>query len=174
MTRDQKTPEPRQTSPQHTPSQHTPAPFRYQIAIQASAKAVWAALIEPEFTQQYWHSTRVRSDWHVGSRVEFLVPDGTVGCEGKVLVADPVCRLSYTWRFPRLATSPDAPFSRVTFTLAEQGGMTLLTIIHDEFSEADLETYEMVTGGWPLVLAGLKTLLETGATPDFSALLAAG
>ena len=28
----------------------------------------------------------------------------------------------------------------------------------------------MVTAGWPLVLSGLKTLLETGSTIDFSSI----
>jgi hypothetical protein len=40
-------------------------------------------------------------------------------------------------------------------------GVSKLTVIHDGF-EARTETYTQVTGGWPWIVSGLKSLLETG------------
>ena len=52
--------------------------------------------------------------------------------------------------------------SRVTWELEETDGVTRLTAIHDGFPEGS-RVYENVAGGWPLVLSGLKTLVETGS-----------
>jgi uncharacterized protein YndB with AHSA1/START domain len=144
--------------------------YVYMTVIAASPKMVWEGLTTAEFTKQYWHSTRVKSEWTVGSKIEFYVdgPDGeVVGCEGKILIADHPKELSYTWRFPRNPIVKDEAPSRVTFTLVEKGGNTILTVTHDEFPEGS-KMVESISQGWPLVLAGLKTLLETGKAVDFS------
>ena len=39
--------------------------------------------------------------------------------------------------------------------------MVKLTVVHDGFAPGSTIA-EMVTGGWPNVIASLKTLLETG------------
>jgi hypothetical protein len=39
--------------------------------------------------------------------------------------------------------------------------VTKLTVVHDELEQA-VKTAASVAGGWPWVLSGLKTLLETG------------
>lgn len=142
--------------------------------IAADRAAVWKALTSPEFTSQYWHGTRVRSDFSVGSVVEFLVEGDEVGCRGEVLASDPPETLAYTWQFPRNPLVRDEAPSRVTFRLealrSPSGeAATRLTVVHDGFP-ARSRMSEMVRPGWPAVLAGLKTLLETGRTPDFSSM----
>jgi hypothetical protein len=37
-----------------------------------------------------------------------------------------------------------------------------VTIIHDDFPSGS-KVYDNVAGGWPYILSGLKTLLETGS-----------
>lgn len=148
----------------------------YVTLIEAPCENVWEALTSAEFTSLYWHDTHVQSDWQVGSSVQFMVyPEGgeaEVGCDGEVLECDPPSRLSYTWRFPRVPAICDEAPSRVTFTLdALADGVTKLTLVHDEFPEGS-GMYPMVNEGWPFVLSGLKTLLETGRTVDFSTLMA--
>ncbi|MEX0300409.1 MAG: SRPBCC family protein [Kordiimonas sp.] len=145
------------------------AEFYYVTLIDAPRDTVWRALTNGEFTKQYWHMTEVKSDWVVGSKVVFLV-DGEVGCEGEVLVADAPRSLSYTWHFPRNPVCAAEAPSRVLFSLEEIQGVTKLTVKHDRFSSEDSPTYKMVSPGWPFVLAGLKTLCETGKTFDFSML----
>jgi uncharacterized protein YndB with AHSA1/START domain len=49
--------------------------------------------------------------------------------------------------------------SRVTWEIEPVGDSCRLTVTHDELDEtANAELY----GGWPMILSGLKTLLETG------------
>lgn len=148
--------------------------------INASREAVWEALTQPEFTEQYWHCTRVRSDFNTGSEIEFLVDGDEVGCRGVVETSRPPEELAYTWQFPRNpAVNREAP-SRVTFRLETLSSLegsagspgaqaTRLTVIHDRFPAGSLMP-SMIVSGWPLVLAGLKTLLETGEAVDFSAM----
>ncbi len=49
--------------------------------------------------------------------------------------------------------------SRVTWEIEPAGDSCRLTVIHDQLREnANAELY----GGWPQILSGLETLLETG------------
>ena len=52
-------------------------------------------------------------------------------------------------------------FSRATFELEPQGDMVKLTVVH-EIDKPGSKLIEAVSGGWPLILASLKSLLETG------------
>ena len=123
--------------------------YVYETFIAASPERVWEGLTTAEFTEKYWHSTRVKSDWREGGNIVFLV-DGKngeeVGCAGEILRADHPRELSYTWSFPRNPEVRDEAPSRVTFTLEEVGGHTKLTVIHDQFPEGS-KMYEMVFGG---------------------------
>lgn len=147
--------------------------FYYVMLIEASREKVWDALTNGEFTKQYWHQTRVQSDWNKGSRIEFWVEGDSgpvVGCAGEILIADEPSALSYTWHFPlNPACAGEAP-SRVTFSLEDVGGATKLIVCHDSFEDEDSATYHMVRDGWPYVLCGLKSLCERGQTVDFSLL----
>ncbi len=91
-----------------------------------------------------------------------------MGVAGEILTADHPSELSYTWRFLRNPDAADDPASRVTFRLEPIRAGTRLTVIHDRLEEAST-TATMVTFGWPHVISGLKTLLETGEAVDFTA-----
>lgn len=152
-----------------------PHDFVYVAVIAATPEQVWEAITTAEFTRQYWHATRVQSDWQEGSPIQFFVDDVAevngerVGCEGHILKADHPRELSYTWRFPGNPEVADEAPSRVTFLLQAIGEHTKLSLIHDRF-EDNSRMAPMVTAGWPLVLSGLKTLLETGTAVDFSSI----
>jgi hypothetical protein len=49
----------------------------------------------------------------------------------------------------------------VTFDLEPRGKVIKLTVTHDELDEGGV-TFRNISGGWPMVLASLKSLLETG------------
>lgn len=142
--------------------------YMYVTAVAAKPEDVWKALTTAEFTRQYWHKASVESDFKAGSPIRFYVGDGEVALEGEILAADRPDKLSYTWTFPRNPAQKNEPPSRVTFRLAaiEQG--TKLTVVHDRFEEGS-EIYKQISQGWPLVIAGLKTLLEGGKVVDFTA-----
>lgn len=142
--------------------------FVYVIVIAKSPEEVWKGLTSAEFTQQYWHKTRVESDFDVGSAIRFMNESGQVGCEGEILRADHPAELTYTWQFPNNPDTRDEPASRVSFRLEPIAAGTRLTVIHDQFP-ADSKMLELVRPGWPLVLCGLKTLLESGDAVDFTA-----
>jgi uncharacterized protein YndB with AHSA1/START domain len=133
--------------------------FVYVTYIETSAEKLWQALTDGDFTERYWFGHRVTSDWRAGSPYKFVKP-GAPGLEGKVLVSEPPRLLSYSW----VCCSPDAQrerTSRVTFDLEPSGKIVKLTVTHDELDERGV-TLRNISGGWPMVIASLKSLLETG------------
>jgi DNA-binding transcriptional ArsR family regulator/uncharacterized protein YndB with AHSA1/START domain len=148
--------------------------FVYTTYIRTTPQKLWQALTEPAFTRRYW-ATEFSTDWSVGSPMTWdnhgvLISDP----EQVVLAAEPYTRLSYTWHAvtPELAKRFDwdeelrdrlaaEARSKVTFTIEETGQVVKLTVVHDGF-EPGSGLAEMVSYGWPNVVASLKTLLETG------------
>lgn len=138
------------------------------IVIAKPPEKVWEGLTLPEFTKQYWHQTEVQSEFEVGSPIRFLTESGEVGCEGEILTSNYPTELAYTWQFPNNPETKDEAPSRVTFKLQQVAAGTKLTMIHDQFPEGS-KMRGMVDEGWPRVLSGLKTLLESGHAVDFTA-----
>lgn len=133
--------------------------FVHTTYIETSAEKLWQALTDGDFTERYWFGHRVASDWEPGSPYQF-VHGGTETIEGNVLMADSFRRLVYTWN----GCGGDAqrePTSRVTFHLEPCGNIIKLTVTHDHLDEAG-KTFRDISGGWPMVLSSLKSLLETG------------
>jgi uncharacterized protein YndB with AHSA1/START domain len=133
--------------------------FVYTTYIETSPEKLWQALTNGDFTERYWFGHRVTSDWKVGSPYRFA-KQGAQTIEGKVLVVDPPKRLAYTWD----SCSPEAQrerTSRVTFDLEPRGKVVKLTVTHDELDERGV-TLRNISGGWPMVIASLKSMLETG------------
>ncbi len=141
----------------------TDTDYQYMTVIAAPPERVWEGLTTAEFTRQYWHGTDIRSDFVEGAPVDFLI-DGEVCVTGEVLVANRPTELVYTWAF---GSQPDEAPSRVAFRLERLDVGTKLTVIHDRLERAP-NTAESITSGWPMVICGLKTLLETGKAIDFS------
>jgi uncharacterized protein YndB with AHSA1/START domain/DNA-binding transcriptional ArsR family regulator len=129
--------------------------------IRATPEAIWRALTESEFTTRYYHGSTVESAWTAGAPLVYAI-DGNPVIKGTVVEADPPRRLVTTFSAVwNEKMAPDPP-SRLTFEIEEAGpGVCKLTVVHGGF-ERRTETYESVVNGWPLILAGLKTLLETG------------
>jgi uncharacterized protein YndB with AHSA1/START domain len=133
--------------------------FVYTTYIETTAAKLWHALTDGDFTERYWFGHRVASDWEIGSPYKFA-KQGIASVEGKVLLSDPPKRLSYTWD----SCKPDAKrerTSRVTFDLEPRGKVVKLTVTHDNLDEGG-KTLRDISGGWPMVIASLKSLLETG------------
>ena len=131
----------------------------YQVFIKASPEAIWDAITKPEFTTKYFHGATIETTpeerrSYSGSELKSVQ---------EVLEYDPPRRLVHGWRSyydPELAAEEP---SRVTWEVEQQdGGYSLLTVVHDQLEGAP-KTAENVSGtGWMMVLSGLKTLLETG------------
>ena len=137
----------------------------YTLVIGAGPEKVWQALTTSEFTRQYWAGAEFESDWRKGSQVTSRY-NGEIELSGEILEADPPRRLSYTWKD---AHWPDLSPMRVVFEIEPVQGLSILTVVHDRFEDGELgeEAWQALTGGWPYVLSGLKTLLETGKPLGF-------
>ena len=129
--------------------------------IKASKEKIWEALTNGELTQHYYYGSVLRTDLKVGSKIEYLIKDEagneSIAVAGEILEIEPKSRLSHSFHFPENSDS----LSRVTFELEEVDNIVKLTVTHDQFKE-ETETYRSVSQGWPLILSGLKTYLETG------------
>ncbi len=138
-----------------------PARRYYETYIQASADAVWQAITDPTFTRRYFFGTAVRSTFEPGAAVHYLNADGTLAVEGKIVEVEPPTRLVMTWRsLYEDELAADAP-STVTWQIEPMGAICRLTLEHT--FEDETATYHH-TEGWSLIIAGLKTLVETGKT----------
>ncbi|AMN42571.1 SRPBCC family protein [Rhodoplanes sp. Z2-YC6860] len=135
--------------------------FVYVTYIRTTAEKLWRALIEPEFTRQYWGETWQDSDWKPGSSWKLMIPDGRVADAGKIIEVEPHKRLVLTWQNEFLSELRADGVSRLTYELEQQGDMVKLTLTH-ESDTPDSKLIEKVSQGWPAILASLKSLLETG------------
>lgn len=138
--------------------------FVYVIYIKAAAEEVWKGLTDPKFTRVYWMHDNV-SDWKPGSSWSHKRTDaaGTVDIVGRVLESDPPRRLVLSWAQPKDAERPEKT-SRVMFELDPQdwpgGPWVRLRVSHTDL-EPDSEMFHSVSFGWPALMSGLKTLLES-------------
>lgn len=136
----------------------------YQVFIKATPERIWEAITQPELVAKYFFGTRMDpSRFEVGSRVKSWSPDhATLWTDNEVLESDPPRRLVHTWRSLYDEAFAAEEESRVTWEIEPQeGGYSKLTVIHDKLQGAP-KTAASVSGGWMLIISGLKTLVETG------------
>jgi uncharacterized protein YndB with AHSA1/START domain len=130
----------------------------FEIYIKTTPERLWAAITDPDTRAKYNFGAAATSDWKPGSRVELRAGELLLG-EGDILEADPPRRLVHT----QLAHfSPEAEaegYSRVTWEIEPVGDSCRVTVVHDQMRDG---ACEQLYGGWPMILSGLKTWLETG------------
>ncbi|HUG95333.1 MAG TPA: SRPBCC domain-containing protein [Pleomorphomonadaceae bacterium] len=132
----------------------------YEIYIKTTPERLWQAITDPDIRTNYQFGTRQVSDYTPGSRVELSHPgaDGLLA-EGEILEVDPPRRLVQTMTALWSDEAKAEGTSRVTWDIEAVGDSCRLTVTHDQLREgANEELY----GGWPMILSGLKTWLETG------------
>ncbi len=135
--------------------------FVYVTYIRTTPEKLWQALTEPEFTQRYWLQTQQESEWKPGAAWRAVNPEGKAIISGQIIEIEPPRRLVLTWRNETNPEITAEGHSRVTYSLEQQGASVKLTILH-EMDKPGSMLLQSVSGGWPLVLASLKSLLETG------------
>ena len=132
----------------------------FEIYIRTTPERLWEAITDGEIRSKYQFGARVASDWTPGSRFELGHPgtDGLLG-EGENLEVDPPRRLVQSMVALWSDDVKSEGTSRVTWEIEPIGDSCRLTVTHDQLREgANPELY----GGWPMILSGLKTWLETG------------
>ena len=132
----------------------------YQLFIKASPERIWDAIVDPELTSKYFYGSRITITPE--GRVS-TSPDGSENWrDSEDHEWDTPRKLVHGWRTLYDLELAAEGTRRVTWEIEPQdGGVTKLTVVHDRL-DASPKTAENVAGGWPFVLSGLKTLLETG------------
>jgi uncharacterized protein YndB with AHSA1/START domain len=130
----------------------------FEIYIRTTPERLWEAITDTEIRSKYTFGARVTSDWTPGSRVEMSHPGGLLG-DGEVLEVDPPRRLVHTMLALWSEEVKSEGTSRVTWEIEQVEDSCRLTVTHDQMREG---ANEQIYGGWPMILSGLKTWLETG------------
>jgi uncharacterized protein YndB with AHSA1/START domain/DNA-binding transcriptional ArsR family regulator len=129
--------------------------FVFETYIRTTPKALWDALINPEMTQQYYYASRVSADLKPGGKITYVAPDGSINLDGEVIEVVPEKKLVTTFVAP---WAPEGEPTRVMFEIEPLGEAVKLRLTHYDYEKAKAG----IDTGWPVVIAGLKTLLETG------------
>jgi uncharacterized protein YndB with AHSA1/START domain/DNA-binding transcriptional ArsR family regulator len=132
----------------------------FEIYIRTTPQRLWEAITNPDIRQKYNFGSRIESDWSPGSHFEMVHPGagGLLG-EGENLEVDPPRRLVQSMRAlwgPEVVAEGT---SRVTWEIEPVEDSCRLTVTHDQLREG---ANSQLFGGWPMILSGLKTWLETG------------
>jgi uncharacterized protein YndB with AHSA1/START domain len=132
----------------------------FEIYIKTTPERLWAAITDGEMRSKYTFGSRFSSDWTHGSRYEQTTMDGSrVLGEGENLEVDPPRRLVQSMRALWSEDVKSEGTSRITWEIEPVGDSCRLTVTHDQLREG---ANDQLYGGWPMIMSGLKTLLETG------------
>jgi uncharacterized protein YndB with AHSA1/START domain/DNA-binding transcriptional ArsR family regulator len=132
----------------------------FEIYIKTTPGRLWEAITDPHIRAKYHFGVSAQSDWNQGSRYRLVHPgsDGPLA-EGENLVVDPPRRLVQSMNVLWSDEAKAEATSRVTWEIEPVGDSCRLTVTHDQLREG---VPEEIYGGWPMILSGLKTWLETG------------
>jgi uncharacterized protein YndB with AHSA1/START domain len=130
----------------------------FEIYIKTTPERLWKAITDTEMRRKYNFGAVVTSDWTPGSHYEG-VGGGKRILEGENLEVDPPRRLVQSFRALWGEDVKSEGTSRVTWQIEPIGDSCLLKVTHDQLHE---DSNSQLYGGWPMILSGIKTLLETG------------
>src|SRR5262249_61871863 len=100
-------------------------------------------------------------EWKEESSVQMMFPDGRIADQGTIVSSEKPKRVVISWRNEFRPELKAEGLSRATYEIEQTGPAVKLTITH-EIGVPNSKLIEAVSGGWPLILSGLKSLLETG------------
>ena len=125
--------------------------------IRTTPAELWDAIVNPDKTQNYYYGGRVQApELKVGGRFYYLDPKGEMNLDGEIVEIDPPRKLVTTFR--AMWAPAEAQVTRVMYEIEQMGETCKLTLTHYDAASAMAQA-EI---GWPLILSGLKTYLETG------------
>ena len=132
----------------------------YEIYIRTTPERLWRAITDRDERRKFQFGMTISSDWTVGSSyvMEHAGAPDPLG-EGEVLEVDPPHRLVTSFRPLWSDDVKGEATSRVTWEINQIDDTCCLLVTHDQLRDG---TNEQVYGGWPMILSGLKTWLESG------------
>jgi uncharacterized protein YndB with AHSA1/START domain len=138
----------------------------YVIYIASTPEKVWQALTDPAFTRQYFGGFAIEVEPKAGGAFYLRNPDGTVHMSGQVLDWSPPRRFSCTWIVEGMPEFRELPECIVTYEIEQAGGAVKLTMTESNSWDIPDAILEGGRTGWPAILSGLKSVLETGKPLD--------
>ncbi len=132
----------------------------YEIYIRTTPERLWHAITDPGERAKFQFGMQMTSDWSPGGRFEMGHPGApNLLGEGVNLEVDPPHRLVQSmvalWGDDVKAEGS----SRITWEITPVGDSCCLVVTHDQLRDG---ANEQLYGGWPMILSGLKTWIETG------------
>jgi uncharacterized protein YndB with AHSA1/START domain/DNA-binding transcriptional ArsR family regulator len=135
----------------------------FEVFIKTTPERLWDAITDPEQRKKYSFGVETRSDWTPGSEYKAGVPGVIDIAAGTNIEVVPPRLLVQTFDALWSDEVKAQGTTRVTWEIEPVGSSCRLTVTHDQLpAGANAELY----GGWPMILSGLKTLLETGELLD--------
>ena len=134
----------------------------FEIYIKTTPERLWEAITDSDMRRKYNFGVGVETDWSPGSPYRGVHPAAPGPLmEGENLEVDPPRRLVQSFTALWSEDVKAEGTSRVTWEIEPIGDSCRLLVIHDQMRE---DAHAEIYGGWPQILSGLKTLLETGET----------
>ncbi len=132
----------------------------FEIYIKTTPERLWEAIVTPEQREKYNFGAGVRGELKPGAKYTMSARNGTVMLgEGTFLEVEPPRRLVQTMVALWSDEVKSEGTSRITWDIQPVGDSCRLTVTHDQLREG---VNDQLYGGWPMILSGLKTWLETG------------
>jgi uncharacterized protein YndB with AHSA1/START domain/DNA-binding transcriptional ArsR family regulator len=134
----------------------------FEIYIKTTPERLWEAITDIDMRRRFNFGVGVESDWTPGSPYE-AIHAGAPGVisAGENLEVEPPRRLVQSFNALWSEDVKREGTSRVTWEIEPVADSCRLTVTHDQLNE---DGNDEIYGGWPMILSGLKTLLETGET----------
>ena len=134
----------------------------YVIYISATPEKVWQALTDPAFSKRYFFGFAVDVEPRQGGRFRLFWPDGRVHVTGEVVDWSPPHRFSCSWLVAGMKDFGELPECLVTYDIEPSGDAVKLTMTESHSWDIPHDILKGGESGWPKILSGLKSLLETG------------
>lgn len=138
----------------------------YTIYIASTPERVWEALTSADFSRKYFSGFAVEMEPKLGGTFIVHAPDGSEHISGEILEYDPPNKLTVTWNvnWPDLVAKLGTTL--VTYEVEPAGEAVRLTMSERHDRELSDDILSGGRTGWPAILSGLKSLLETGKAPQ--------
>ncbi len=133
-----------------------------RVTVDAPAERVWAALTVAEELAQ-WFGDSAEVDLRPGGSIKLGWSEYDATAAGRVEVVDEPHTFAFSWD---VGSGDDGAVwhTKVTFTLDEEAGRTVVTVVESGLSELPDDLYERTlrenAAGWEGELADLQRYLE--------------
>jgi uncharacterized protein YndB with AHSA1/START domain len=134
----------------------------YTTYIAATPQQVWQALTSAEFSRKYFFGSAVEVDLRIGGAYVMRAPDGSPHINGEVIECDPPNKLTVTFNVNWPGLIEKLGPTLVSYEIEPAGDAVKLTVIESHDRPLGDDILSGGRQGWPAILSGLKSVLETG------------